>query len=56
MEDAKGIATPLPGGLKLSKHGSNYMEDLSLYKSIIRALLYITVTRYEIGYSVNKVY
>jgi len=54
MIDAKGISTPLPGGLKLSKLGSDYMDDRSLYRSIVGALQYITITRPEIGYSVNK--
>lgn len=55
MSDAKGISTPLPGGLKLSRLGSEYMDDPSLYRSIVGALQYITITRPEIGYIVNKV-
>ena len=55
MTDAKGIATPLQGGLKLSKHGSKYMDDPLLYRSIVGALQYVTITRPELSYSVNKV-
>ena len=54
MANAKGISTPLPSGLKFSKLKSDYMDDPSLYRSIVGALQYITITRPEIGYSVNK--
>jgi len=52
MSTVKGISTPLQSGLKLSKYGSAYMEDPTLYCSIVGALQYVTIT---IGYSVNKV-
>jgi len=54
MSTAKGISTPLQIGLKLSKYGSAYMEDPTLYRSIVGALQYVTIIRPEIGYSVNK--
>lgn len=54
MDNAKGISTPLPAKLKLSKHGADYMADPSLYRSIVGALQYATITRPEIGYAVNK--
>ena len=31
------------------------VEDAQLYKSIVRALQYVIVTRPELAYSVNKV-
>lgn len=55
MAEAKGISTPLPGGIKLSKYGSDYISDPTHYRSIVGPLQYITVTRPEISYSVNKV-
>lgn len=55
MEDCKGISTPLPANLKLSKTGTDLFEDLTLYRSIVGALQYVTITRPELGYSVNKV-
>jgi len=54
MSTTKGISTPLQSGLKLSKYGFAYMEDPTLYRSIIGALQYVTITRLEICYSVNK--
>jgi len=55
MIDAKGISTPLQGGPKLSKLDSNYMDDLTLYRSIVGALRYMIVIRSKINYSINKV-
>ena len=55
MTDAKGISTPLQGGLKLSKLGSEDMDDPLLYRSIVGALQYVTITRSELNYNVNKV-
>ncbi|WVZ05853.1 hypothetical protein V8G54_019199 [Vigna mungo] len=55
MSAAKGISTPVQRGLKLSKYGSDYMDDPALYGSTVGALQYVTINRPEIGYSVNKV-
>lgn len=54
MESVKSIATPWVSNAKLSKEGSNYVDDPSLYRSIVGALQYATLTRPEISYSVNK--
>jgi len=40
MTDPKGVSIRLPGGVKLSKLGSDYMDDPTLYRSIIGALQY----------------
>lgn len=42
---AKGIPTPIMSTCKLSKHDSNVMSDLFLYKSTIRAFQYLTLTQ-----------
>lgn len=55
MEAAKPIPTPMVSNAKLSKEGSNYVEDPSLYRSIVGALQYATLTRPKISFSVNKV-
>lgn len=55
MDDCKSISTPLPANLKLSRNGSDVFEDPLLYRSIIGALQYATITRPELGYAVNKV-
>ena len=54
MDKAKAIFTPMVSRLKLSKHGSDKFDNPSLYRSVVGALQYATVTRPEISYSVNK--
>ncbi|PNX69458.1 putative copia-type protein, partial [Trifolium pratense] len=40
---------------RLSKFGTDTMQDASLYRSTVGALQYATLTRPDIAYSVNKV-
>ena len=39
----------------LSKHGADLFHDPTLYRSVVDALQYATLTRLEISYVVNKV-
>ena len=55
MQGAKSSSTPMTNGLKLSKFGSDSVLDPTLYRSVVGALQYATITRPEIAYSVNKV-
>ena len=55
MQEAKGISTPMVSSTKLTKHGANYLADPTLYRSIVGALQYATLTRPEIAFAVNKV-
>uniref|UniRef100_A0A803P961 Integrase catalytic domain-containing protein n=1 Tax=Cannabis sativa TaxID=3483 RepID=A0A803P961_CANSA len=55
MQEVKSISTPMTSGLKLSPYGSDPVEDPKLYRSVVGALQYLTITRPEIAYSVNKV-
>jgi histone deacetylase 1/2 len=55
MAEAKGITTPMVSNLKLSKFGTDTLSDPSEYRSIVGALQYVTLTRPEIAFSVNKV-
>lgn len=54
MLDAKTISTSMVSNLKLSKQGSDLLEDPSFYRSIVGALQYATITRPKICFSVNK--
>ena len=54
MDKAKPISTPMVLGLKISKHGSDKFDNPSLYRSVVGALQYATVTRPKISFSVNK--
>jgi len=42
--------------MKLSKYGFDYIDDPSLYIFIVDAFQYVIITRFYIGYNVNKVY
>ncbi|XP_019447218.1 PREDICTED: uncharacterized protein LOC109350437 [Lupinus angustifolius] len=55
MDDRKSLPTPMVGGCKLTKHGSNFLADGKVYRSLVEALRYITITRPEISYSISKV-
>jgi histone deacetylase 1/2 len=55
MADAKGITTPMVSNIKLSKFGTDALSDPSEYRSIVGALQYVTLTRPDIAYCVNKV-
>jgi histone deacetylase 1/2 len=54
MHEAKSMPTPMVGNLKLSKAGSDYLQDPTMYRSVVGALQYATITRPEISFSVNK--
>lgn len=56
MDKAKPLNTPMTANLKLTKQGRNLMFNPTLYRSIVGALQYVTITRPEIAYSVNKVF
>ena len=55
MQGANPISILMTSGQKLSSYGSESIQDVKLYKSIVGALQYVTVTRPENAYSVNKV-
>lgn len=55
MADAKSLPTPMVSNCKLTKYGANYIADPSLYRSMVGALQYATITRSEICYSVSNV-
>ncbi|MCH80902.1 retrovirus-related Pol polyprotein from transposon TNT 1-94, partial [Trifolium medium] len=55
MDNANDMPTPMASTLKLSKVGSAPVENPTLFRSIVGALQYATLTRPEIAYSVNKV-
>jgi histone deacetylase 1/2 len=57
MVDCKPVATPLSTSEKLSLHEGSLLgpDDASRYRSIVGALQYLTLTRPDITFSVNKV-
>ncbi|GAU35295.1 hypothetical protein TSUD_54540 [Trifolium subterraneum] len=55
METCKPIGSPMVNNCKLSRYGTDAMQDPSLYRSTVGALQYATLTRPDIAYSANKV-
>lgn len=55
MHKAKPINTPIVSSLKLTKEGADLMSNPSLYRSILGALQYATITRPKISFSVSKI-
>jgi hypothetical protein len=54
MVGAKPCKTPMQPALKLSKTYGTSLSDPFLYRTIVRALQYATITRPDLVFSVNK--
>ena len=50
----KSASTTMESNLKLSKDDGNLLEDPVVYRRMIGKLLYLTITRHDLLYSVNK--
>jgi Reverse transcriptase (RNA-dependent DNA polymerase) len=55
MHQAKPCKTPLASGAQLSKTDGSLLKDVILYRLIVGALQYATITRPNITFAVNKV-
>lgn len=55
IDGAKGFATPMISSSRLSKYEDNGTVNSTTYISVVGALQYVTITRPEIAFSVNKV-
>lgn len=57
MSDCKPVSSPLSTSEKLSLHEGSLLgnSDATQYRSIVGALQYLTLTRPDIAFSVNKV-
>jgi hypothetical protein len=56
MADCKPCATPMATNLSLSMHDGDPMENPSLYRMVVGALQYVTITRPNLTFTVNKVF
>jgi hypothetical protein len=54
MLGAKPATSPCPAGSKLSRYDGEPLPDFTEYRQVVGALLYCTLTRPEIAFSVNQ--
>ncbi|KAF7813720.1 putative copia-type protein [Senna tora] len=54
MSDCAPVSTPMVTGKSYSKDEGTTMTDLTLYRQAVGSLQYLTTTRPDISYSVNK--
>ncbi|XP_019430230.1 PREDICTED: uncharacterized protein LOC109337664 [Lupinus angustifolius] len=55
MDYAKPSITPMATTCKLSKHDSKLFDNPTLFRFVVGALQYATITRPNLAYNVNKV-
>jgi len=55
MAEAHPISSPMVSNCKLSKQGADLFSDPTLYRYVVGALQYATLTRPKIAFAVNKV-
>ncbi|RVW45084.1 Retrovirus-related Pol polyprotein from transposon RE1 [Vitis vinifera] len=56
MFDTKPAKTPGAVGKNLSKFDGDPMDEVTQYRSVVGALQYLTITRPDIAFAVNKAY
>ena len=54
LSESKSMASPMAAGPVLSIANGTRLEDPTLYRSLVGALQYCTITRPDIAYTVNK--
>lgn len=55
MAEANPSPTPMCPSHKLHKGYSEAFDQISLYRSVIDSLQYLTMTRHDIAYAVNRI-
>ncbi|XP_035539541.1 uncharacterized mitochondrial protein AtMg00810-like [Juglans regia] len=55
MLSANGVTSPMSASTRLSIHDSPTFPDPTLYRSIVGSLQYLSLTRPDIAFSVNKI-
>ena len=54
MLATKPLSTPMDGSIKLSKSDGTHLQDIDSYRRLIGRLLYLTITRLDISFSVQQ--
>ena len=55
MKEAKKQSTPLDANLKLKRDEGSLLDDPQPYRALVGSLLYLTITRPDIAFSVGLV-
>jgi hypothetical protein len=55
MHEAKPVSSPMSSSTVLSKFGGTALSDPSTYRSIVGSLQYLSLTRPDLAFAVNKV-
>jgi hypothetical protein len=55
MMSYKPISIPLEQNVKLSADEGDLVEDTTMYRHIVRSLIYMTITRPDLNYVVGVV-
>lgn len=55
MDDCKSCANPFQSGVKLTKEYSSLKVDATLYRQLVRSLIYLTHSRLDISFAVDVV-
>uniref|UniRef100_A0A2N9ISY4 Reverse transcriptase Ty1/copia-type domain-containing protein n=1 Tax=Fagus sylvatica TaxID=28930 RepID=A0A2N9ISY4_FAGSY len=55
MHEAKPVSSPLASSTVLSKFGGTALSDPSTYRSVVGSLQYLSLTRPDLAFAVNKV-
>jgi hypothetical protein len=55
MMGCKPISIPLEQNMKLSADEGDLVEDTTMYRCIVRSLIYMTITRLDLSYVIGVV-
>jgi hypothetical protein len=55
MTGCKPILIPLEQNVKLSADEGDLVEDITMYRCIIRSLIYMTIKRRDLSYAIGVV-
>ena len=55
ITNSKIVNTPIKYNCRLNSHDGESLSDATLYRQLVRSLIYLTVTRPDISYAVHVV-
>ena len=55
LQNSTPVDTPVEANLQLAYDTGDLLPDATLYRRLVRSLIYLTITRLDISYAVNLV-